>query len=279
MDTFDDFFPFFIRYHRCLDGTASGGQLVDNGNIQVCEQGHGECPGNRCRGHNQLVGLPGFFHAFFQQGEPLVDTETVLLVDNDQADIAECNLVLEQRVGSDHNHWPCRIQVRQYVFLFIARLFPCQKGHRNTDRREPLPDIEIMLVRKYFRRGHQGNLVAGTDNQQGGDSSHHGLAGTDIALDQPQHRRRFQHVLADFCQDPLLRARQFERQVVQEGPDPAVSIVADNERGPRPDCFPDQAQAQVVRQQFLENQALLGRMVAVRQAVQVRIPRRPVYEP
>ena len=223
--------------------------------------------------------MPGFFHAFFQQGEPLVDTETVLLVDNDQADIAECNLVLEQRVGADHDHRPGGSQARQYVFLLIARLFPGQQRYRDADRREPLPDIEIMLVRKYFRRGHQGNLVAGTDNQQRCDSGHHGLAGTDIALDQAQHRRRFQHVLADFPQDPLLRARQFERQVIQEGPDPDVSLVADNERGPRPDCFPDQAQAQVVRQQFLENQALLGRMVAVRQAVQVRIPRRPVYEP
>ena len=225
------------------------------------------------------MGLPGFSRAFFQQREPLVDTETVLLVDNDQADIAECNLVLEQRVGSDRNHWPGRTQARQHLFLLIARLFPGQQGHRDTDRREPLPDIEIMLVRKDFRRGHQGNLVAGTDNQQRGDSGHHGLAGTDIALDQAQHRRRFQHVLADFCQDPLLRARQLERQVIQEGPDPAVSLVADNERGPRPDCFPDQAQAQVVRQQFFENQALLGRVVAVRQAVQVRIPRRPVHEP
>ena len=225
------------------------------------------------------MGLPGFFHAFFQQGEPLVNAETVLLVDNDQADVAECNLVLEQGVGAHRNHRPGGMQLRQHLILLIARLFPCQQRHRDADRREPLPDIEIMLVRKYFRRGHQGNLVAGTDNQQGGDSGHHGLAGTDIALDQAQHRRRFQHVLADFRQDPLLRARQFERQVIQEGPDPAVSLVADNERGPRPDCLPDEAQAQVVRQQLLENQALLGRVAAVRQAVQVRIPRRPVYEP
>ena len=279
MDTFDDFFPFFIREHRCLDGTASGGQLVDNGNIQVCEQGHGERPGNRRRSHNQLVGLPGFFHAFFQQGEPLVNAETVLLVDNDQADVAECNLVLEQGVGAHRNHRPGGMQLRQHLILLIARLFPCQQRHRDADRREPLPDIEIMLVRKYFRRGHQGNLVAGTDNQQRGDSGHHGLAGTDVTLDQAQHRRWFQHVLADFSQHPLLRARQFERQVVQEGPDPAVSLAADNERGLGPDCFPDQAQAQVVRQQFLEDQALLGRVSAVRQAVQVRIARRPVHEP
>ena len=120
MDPFDHFFPFFIRNHRRLDGLSTGRQLIDDGNIQVCEQCHGQGPGYGCRSHDQLVGLPGFFHAFFQQGKPLVNTEAVLFVNNDQAHVAESNLVLEQGVGADNDHRLRRVKLRLHFPFFGA---------------------------------------------------------------------------------------------------------------------------------------------------------------
>ena len=44
-----------------------------------------------------------------------------------------------------------------------------------------------MLARQDFGRRHQGRLAAGLDHGGGGEQRHHGLAGADIALQQPQH--------------------------------------------------------------------------------------------
>ena len=45
----------------------------------------------------------------------------------------------------------------------------------------------MMLARENFGRRHQRRLAAGLDHGRGGEQRHHGLAGADIALQQPQH--------------------------------------------------------------------------------------------
>ena len=44
-----------------------------------------------------------------------------------------------------------------------------------------------MLPREDFGRRHQRGLAAGLDHGGGGEQRHDGLAGADIALQQPQH--------------------------------------------------------------------------------------------
>ena len=44
-----------------------------------------------------------------------------------------------------------------------------------------------MLAREDFGRRHQRRLAAGFDHGRGGEQRDHGLAGADIALQQPQH--------------------------------------------------------------------------------------------
>ena len=47
-----------------------------------------------------------------------------------------------------------------------------------------------MLARQDFGRRHQRGLPAGLDHGRGGEQRHHGLAGADVALQQPQHALR-----------------------------------------------------------------------------------------
>ena len=54
-----------------------------------------------------------------------------------------------------------------------------------------------VLARQNFRRRHQRGLLAGLGDGGGREQRHHGLAGADIALQQPQHAHRLAQILRD----------------------------------------------------------------------------------
>ena len=51
-------------------------------------------------------------------------------------------------------------------------------------------DGREVLAREDFGRRHQRGLPAGLDHGRGGEQRHHGLAGADVALQQPHHAVR-----------------------------------------------------------------------------------------
>ena len=72
-----------------------------------------------------------------------------------------------------------------------------------------------MLPRQDFGRRHQRRLPAGLDHGRGGEQRHHGLAGADVALQQPQHALG----LGEVGDDVVDRARLRRRQRVGQGRD------------------------------------------------------------
>ena len=54
------------------------------------------------------------------------------------------------------------------------------------------------------------------DYLERGSCGHDGLAGADIALDEPQHRQGTRHVFPDFSQDSLLGPGQLKREIAKE---------------------------------------------------------------
>ena len=44
-----------------------------------------------------------------------------------------------------------------------------------------------MLARQNLGRRHERRLPAGFDHGRGGEQRHHGLAGADVAMQEPQH--------------------------------------------------------------------------------------------
>ena len=65
-----------------------------------------------------------------------------------------------------------------------------------------------MLAREDFGRRHQRGLPAGLDHGRGREQRHHGLAGADVALQQPHHAMRQRKVGDDVVDRADLRRRQ-----------------------------------------------------------------------
>ena len=102
----------------------------------------------------------------------LLDTEAVLLVDDDQAELLESNVLLQQGVGADD-----KVQVAASQLL--ARL-PLLARRHGTDEQpdavggagEALASVEVVLHGEDFRRRHQrhlGGVFHGDDRRPEGD--------------------------------------------------------------------------------------------------------------
>ena len=76
--------------------------------------------------------------------------------------------------------------------------------------------VAEMLAGEDFGRRHEGGLPAGFDHRRRRDQRHHGLAGADIALQQPQHALRAGEVGDDVVDRLLLRMRERIRQRLQD---------------------------------------------------------------
>src|SRR5439155_11974399 len=87
------------RHHPGIDGLASGRLLGELRHIHVAIDGQGEGARDRRRGHYEQIGIL----RLGLQSEALMDAETMLLVDDDEAEVVEFDLVLEQSMGADEN--------------------------------------------------------------------------------------------------------------------------------------------------------------------------------
>ena len=90
--------PFELRAdHRGLDRLAAGGELVEDGHVEVAVVGQRERPRDGCRGHYQNVRR----RPFALERHALMDAEPVLLVDHGEREIAERDTLLHERVRPD----------------------------------------------------------------------------------------------------------------------------------------------------------------------------------
>ena len=79
------------------DGLSSGRLLVEDGHVHVAEIGEREGARNGRRGHDQHVDGG----ALAAERRAPMHPETMLLVNDGEAEIAELHIFLEQRVGAD----------------------------------------------------------------------------------------------------------------------------------------------------------------------------------
>ena len=79
------------------DGGATGGHLVDGGDVQVAVEGEGEGAGNGGGGHDEHVG-GGL--ALAAEGGALHDAEAVLLVDDGEGQVGDLHGLLDEGVGA-----------------------------------------------------------------------------------------------------------------------------------------------------------------------------------
>ena len=149
---------------------------------------------------------------FRSQRRALDDAETVLLVDDGEAQRSEVDGALHQRVRADDQIDVARRKAREQIA-------PLQAGRRAGDELDAkarflqqLSQAEEVLLGENLRRRHERHLQAvlhGDERRQQRDDR---LARADVALQQPVHRRRALHVFDDLFQRGPLPFRQLERQ-------------------------------------------------------------------
>ncbi|MNZ79083.1 hypothetical protein D3C78_976770 [compost metagenome] len=198
----------------------------------------------------------------------------MLLVDDHQRQVAELHLVLEQRVGADH-HGRAGGDAFQCADAGLALELAGQPGDLDAQRLQPLAEGEEVLLGEDLGGRHQRHLVAGLQRLQRGQRGDHGLAGADVALHQAQHRLGLGQVPGDFRRHALLRAGGGEAEVGQVLRRQARGL-GQLRRLLGAHALAQARQRQLVGQQFLEGQAVLGPVAALGQLLEVGVRRRPV---
>jgi hypothetical protein len=145
--------------------------------------------------------------------------------------------------------------------IAARRAAPLQAGgqqrHADAERLEQPAKRREVLLGENLRGRHHRRLVPRLHRRAHREGRHHGLAGADVALQQPVHRVRRGHVAADVVPHALLRRRQREGQARAQ---PAEQLAA---RPHRHAALPRRAraengQAELQEEEVVEGQAAHG---------------------
>ena len=152
----------------------------------------------------------------------------MLLVDDHGAEAGEVDGVLDQRMGADHDVDRTVGEPGEHLLAVgtgdaVREQFDPQRPIteqvarvRHAHAFEQRPHPGRMLFGQDFRGGHQRCLMTALHRHHHRVDRDHGLARTDVALQQPVHRVRCGHVGFDLCDGALLGAGQRIRQCVEE---------------------------------------------------------------
>src|SRR5262249_54034862 len=131
-----------------------------------------------------------YIHSLPQALEPLLvlDTEALLLVDDDQAEVLELHIRTNQPVGADNDVDAALAQALDDAFLFAGR---AKTADALDDKRivsHALREGAKVLFGEHSGRHQHRDLPAIIDDLEGGADGQFSLAVTDIAADEPIHR-------------------------------------------------------------------------------------------
>ena len=136
----------------------------------------------------------------------------MLLVDDDEAEPAELDGILEERVRADEEVDAAageRVEdLRPGLALHAAR----QELGAEARLAEDAEDRREVLLGEDLGRGHERRLPAALGREDGREDGDDRLAASDVALEEPPHRAPGAEVFADLPDHALLRGRERERQ-------------------------------------------------------------------
>ena len=200
----------------------------------------------------------------------MLHAEAVLLVDHDQAEVGRLHALLEHGVGADQQVDAAAHQVEQHPLGVGGGRRAGEQLHAraargvHAQRRQQAGERALVLLGQDRRRHHEHRLAAVLDDRQHRPRRDQGLAGADVALQQPVHRLAARQVGVELREGPQLVGGGRERQAGDEPLHEAARL-----RGLlEPDGLRLQAvaallQAQLQREQLVVDQpAPCGRDVA-----------------
>ena len=178
------------------------------------------------RGHRQHVDPPAQLLDALLVGH----AEPLLLVDDQQPEVAEPHVLREQPVGADDDVHPAGHEIGERLLLLGPGPEPADELDADGKRREPVGQGLVVLERQHRGRGEEADLLAVHHRLERGAHRHFRLAVPDVAAQQAVHRHRRLHVLADILDGPLLVRRELVLERVVEL---AVPVGVGAEREPR----------------------------------------------
>ena len=116
--------------------------------------------------------------------------KTLLLVHDEQSEIAEGDVLRQQPVSADHDVDLACLEAFERLFLFGLR--PESADHVNPDRerREALAQRLRVLKGEHGRGREERDLLAFHHHLEGGTHGDLGLAVPDVSAEQAVHGRR-----------------------------------------------------------------------------------------
>ena len=169
----------------------------------------GECEGswNRGRGEMEDVRAPPL-----DEGRALRDPEPVLLVDDGHREIAEVDLLLDERMRPDDDlRIARRDQLPDHRVLLRAQRARQQRD-TDTERSAQLVDREEVLLGQRLGRRHQRALTPQLDRAEQRVQCDDGLPRPDLALEETLHRERPVEVGVDLGHRAFLIRGERERE-------------------------------------------------------------------
>ena len=183
-DRFDNFRKPVERNGASIDRLAAGRLLAQFRNVHVAEIGqHQACAGSASRSSPAC-----------RPPRPCSPARAADARRSDAARRSTASARSWNTTSSWNSAWvPTRISIspdasraRRFV-AFLAALAAGEDFGADAGGLGQWRDGLEMLARENFGRRHQRCLHAGLDHGRGGKQRHHGLAGADIALQQPHH--------------------------------------------------------------------------------------------
>ncbi len=193
------------------DGLSALWQLVDDGDVEVAVERHGQGARDGCGGHHQHM---RWHDVFAPQLGTLLHPETVLLVDDGQTEVLEHDVVFDEGVCAHENIDVAALQPLQNLPPLGGLGGARQEFHPHAQRGQLATDLLEMLGGQDFRGGHQAALEVVVFGDEHGEEGNDGFSAAHVALQQPVHLPSAAHVAPDLAYDPLLGVGQLKVEML-----------------------------------------------------------------
>ena len=197
-----------------LDRGAPGGQLVEDGNVEVAVDEQAQRAGDGRGAHHQKMGVRGLFG----QHPALAHAEAVLLVDDGKAQPGKLHPLAEDGVGAHHKVGFVGADGGQRSALGGSLHAAGQQGHPHPEGGKHLVQTLSMLGGQNFGGGQQRGLISRPDAGPDGGGGHQRFAAAHVALQQAVHGSLARHVGQNFAHGPALGTGGGEGQAFPERP-------------------------------------------------------------
>jgi hypothetical protein len=199
--------------HEGLDGQPPLRRGGDDAEVAQSLQRHAQRARDRRGGQRQHV------HLGAQRLHRLLvaHAETVLLVDDQQAQARELHVRRQQLVRADDDVDRAVGQARERRLHLLGRAEARQLRHLHRPVGEAVDQGLVVLLGEQRGRRQEGHLLAAVHGDEGGAQRDLGLAEADVAAHQAVHRLRADHVLHHGVDGGALVGRLLEAEAGGEG--------------------------------------------------------------